>query len=81
MISINLGDGSHIAMLAQQIANKAQLLAGDPHRMSPFAQKTVEVGHRFAGGKPDDVTVVVCTVIDSHQAAATPTGAGLDASA
>merc|ERR1711865_239115 len=64
MVTVSLGQPAHMANLAKHIAVKAQKLAADPHRMSPFAQKAVDVGHRFTGGKPDDVTVIISTVID-----------------
>jgi len=47
---------------AAEIARETALWANDQLRVSPFAVEAAKEGHRFRGGKLDDITVVVAVV-------------------
>lgn len=48
---------------AEALAWEAAMKALDTERQSPFAQEAAKAGHRFRGGKVDDITVVVAMVV------------------
>jgi protein phosphatase PTC7 len=47
---------------AQKIAALARQRAMDTNRQTPFSSAAQEAGHRYYGGKLDDITVVVSYV-------------------
>jgi len=49
--------------LAERLAQRAHHLAKSAVRQSPFSVKARQSGYRFLGGKMDDVTVVVCSIV------------------
>ena len=49
--------------VAKCMANKAYHYSKDRRYMSPFAQGAVKAGHRYIGGKEDDITVIVTQIV------------------
>ncbi len=58
------------AEIAQQLASLSSRKANSPNAATPFAQAVAKLGHDFAGGKLDDVTVVVAFVVPDTAAVA-----------
>jgi protein phosphatase PTC7 len=57
---------------ANDIARWTQTWAADDYRMSPFAVEAFQMeGHRFRGGKQDDITVIVAVVAGETESAET----------
>mmetsp|Transcript_1884 Transcript_1884/g.3297 ORF Transcript_1884/g.3297 Transcript_1884/m.3297 type:complete len:450 (-) Transcript_1884:139-1488(-) len=50
-------------VLAERLALRAHHLAKNGVWQSPFAVKARQSGYRYLGGKMDDVTVVVCSIV------------------
>lgn len=57
---LDLFGGLAYSVAAQAVTNYIQ-----PDLRSPFAERAKVAGHNFAGGKPDDVTVVLAWLKDS----------------
>jgi protein phosphatase PTC7 len=53
------------AAAAERLALAANARALNTTCASPFAQRARESGFQYAGGKPDDITVVVALVTDA----------------
>ncbi len=49
--------------VAKCMANKAYNLSKDRRYMSPFAVGAKKYGHRYFGGKEDDITVIVSQIV------------------
>eukprot|EP00741_Cyanophora_paradoxa_P019185 tig00021123_g18521.t2 len=58
--------------LASKLAEKAHELAKSSIRQSPFAVKARQCGYRFFGGKMDDITVIVSSVVSGPAPNRTP---------
>jgi len=56
-------DEGFVQQTANSIALMARTLAFDPRYMSPFAQRARDYGIQAIGGKPDDITVLLATVV------------------
>lgn len=61
LVSSGSGDAS-ARTLAERIARVAKLHAHNVDKASPFEQEAARHGLAHKGGKPDDITVVVCLV-------------------
>ena len=53
--------------LADTLANEASQNGGNSEFYSPFAEEAKKWGHRYLGGKLDDVTVVTCYVANDNE--------------
>lgn len=62
---VNKGTELHAseAEIAAQLAGLASRKANSPVAATPFASAVAKLGHEFAGGKLDDITVVVAFVV------------------
>lgn len=59
-------------VIAQLLASRAQELSLDTSIDSPFATLAKENDILWGGGRPDDITVIVSTVVDTSAEAAPP---------
>ena len=53
---------TEITNLASTIASAAEATAHSKTKTTPFVQTAAEAGHRFVGGKLDDISVVVAVI-------------------
>ena len=53
--------------LADWLANEASSNGRKKDFYSPFSEEAQKWGHRYLGGKLDDVTVVTCYVVNDHE--------------
>ena len=58
------GCAAFLASVAAQLAVRSHAVGSDPQASSPFAVHAREAGHRWDGGKMDDVVVVLALVVD-----------------
>ena len=49
--------------VAKCMARKAYTLSKDEKYWSPFARGAIRAGHRYGGGKEDDITVIVTQIV------------------
>jgi protein phosphatase PTC7 len=59
--------------IARHLATQAQELSLDRHTDSPFAILAKENDILWGGGRPDDITVIVSSIVDTSVSAAPPT--------
>ena len=64
--------GASEEYLAQQIASRAQELSLDSSVDSPFALLAKDNDIMWGGGRPDDITVIVSTVVDTSSSEPPP---------
>mmetsp|Transcript_15548 Transcript_15548/g.41826 ORF Transcript_15548/g.41826 Transcript_15548/m.41826 type:complete len:458 (+) Transcript_15548:123-1496(+) len=56
-----------VSRVAEALAHLAFKHGVDSRRETPFAQHARQAGHKYKGGKLDDITVIVCRVIAAPQ--------------
>jgi len=67
---VDESEGEGTAALAERLARRAQELSLDRNVDSPFALLAKENDILWGGGRPDDITVVVCSVTDRSERSA-----------